>query len=92
MRGVGADNRLYGSSTRFNSVQFGFGVPLFFGSQKGKISAAKSLEQLANNSLNAGMQSLHNQIDIAYKTYLTALENVNYYETNALKNTDIILK
>jgi cobalt-zinc-cadmium resistance protein CzcA len=92
MRGVGADNRLYGSSTRFNSVQFGVGVPLFFGSQKGKISAAKSLEQLADNSLNAGMQSLHNQIDIAYKTYQTALENVNYYETNALKNTDIILK
>jgi cobalt-zinc-cadmium resistance protein CzcA len=38
------------------------------------------------------MQSLQNQIEIAYKTYLTALENVNYYESNALKNAETIIK
>ena len=33
MVGTGADNILYSSSKRFNSIQFGLGLPLFYGHQ-----------------------------------------------------------
>jgi len=41
MQGSGADNVIYTTSSRFQSVQVGLGIPLFFGSQKAKINASK---------------------------------------------------
>src|SRR5690606_16777955 len=49
MKGTGADNINYTGSTRFNSAQSGIGIPLFFGSQRAKISAAKTNELIAEN-------------------------------------------
>src|SRR6185503_10878866 len=37
MKGYGSDNKYYNTSTRFQSAQFGVGIPLFFGAQKAKI-------------------------------------------------------
>ena len=39
--GTGADNKIYNSSVRFNSVQVGIGIPIFARAQKAKINSAK---------------------------------------------------
>ena len=90
IQGTGADNVLYPKSTRFNAMQFGVGVPLFFFSQKGKIGAAKMLQQISENYYQLGMQTMKLEYQSAFKQYQTQLQTVKYFEDNALKNANTI--
>lgn len=92
MQGVGANNVTYTRSTRFNSFQFGIGVPIFFGSQKAKINAAKTLEMISENNLQIGLQSMKIEYEIAFKKYQNQSATVQYFEDTALKNANIITK
>ena len=92
MKGTGADNIFYNTSTRFNSIQFGLGVPLFFGSQKAKINSSKTLELISENNYQIGLQTLNAEYQTAFKQYQTQLQTVKYFEETALKNANIITK
>ena len=69
IKGMGADNVFYNSSTRFNSVQFGLGLPLFFGSQKAKINSSKTLELMSENNYQIGLKALDMEYQAAIKLY-----------------------
>jgi len=92
MKGTGADNLFYNTSTRFNSVQFGLGVPLFFGSQKAKIYSSKTFELISENNYQIGLQTLNAEYQTAFKQYQTQLQTVKYFEETALKNANTITK
>jgi cobalt-zinc-cadmium resistance protein CzcA len=92
MKGTGANNLFYNTSTRFNSVQFGLGVPLFFGSQKAKINSSKTLELISENNYQIGLQKLNAEYQTAFKQYQTQLQIVKYFEETALKNANTITK
>ena len=92
MQGIGANNVTYTRSTRFNSVQFGIGVPLFFGSQKAKINSAKTQEMISENNFQIGLQNMKIEYEVAFKKYQTQIETINYFETTALQNANIITK
>jgi len=92
MKGTGADNLFYNTSTRFNSVQFGLGVPLFFGSQKAKINSSKTFELISENNYQIGLQTLNAEYQTAFKQYQTQLQTVKYFEETALKNANTITK
>jgi cobalt-zinc-cadmium resistance protein CzcA len=91
MRGYGADQKLYNYSTRFQSIQAGVGLPIFFGSQKSKISALKINEQIAENNYRSGLNTLHSEYQQAYLNYIKNLQTISYYETTALKNAEIMI-
>ncbi len=84
--GVGADNILYPRSKRFQSIQGGVGIPLFFTASKSRIETLKihslAAEQLA---INANQQFMNNY-KIAYQRYVSARKKVNYYEETANQN------
>ena len=90
IQGTGADNVFYPKSARFNTFQFGVGVPLFFGAQKAKINSAKTLELMSENNYQLGLQTLKVEYQAAFKQYQTQLQTVKYFEDNALKNADLI--
>ena len=90
IRGTGADNRAYTSSDRFQAVQVGVGIPLFFGSQKAKINSARTLEMIAENNYLAGLQSFKNEYATAIKHYQMQQQTVSYYEKTALQNAALI--
>lgn len=90
IQGTGPDNVVYPKSYRFNSVQFGIGVPLFFFSQKGKIGAAKMQQQISENNYQFGLQSLKTEYESAFKQYQTNSETVKYFESTALQNANTI--
>ena len=92
IQGNGADNILYPSSARFNSFQFGIGVPIFFGSQKAKISSSKTLELISENNYQIGLQTLKSEYQTAFKQYQTQSATVKYFETTALQNANTITK
>lgn len=86
--GMGADNILYSSSKRFQSFQAGIGIPLFFGSQKAKISSLKVNEKMAENNISAGKALLELKYKKALQDFSSSTQIVNYYENKALKNAD----
>ncbi|MEO8762419.1 MAG: TolC family protein, partial [Bacteroidia bacterium] len=90
MWGTGADNVRYTGSTRFGSAQFGVGIPLFFGSQKSKINAAKTNGLIAENEYVQQQQILKAQMESAMVQYKSSLQTVNYFEQIGLPNAILI--
>ncbi|MBO9729609.1 MAG: CusA/CzcA family heavy metal efflux RND transporter [Chitinophaga sp.] len=91
MRGMGADDRVYTGSTRFQSAQVGVGIPLFFGAQKAKINAQKVNQEIAENNFQTGLQSVQLQYEEAGKQFEKGLQAVNYYEQTGLPNAETII-
>ena len=92
MRGTGSDNKLYSSATRFQALQVGVGIPLFFGAQRAKITAAKINQNIAENSYT---QELH-RLQMEYKSLIDQYQSnqsiIAYYESTALKNAALIFE
>lgn len=90
-RGTGADDKYYSASTRFQSVQVGVGIPIFFHAQKARISARKINQTLAENNYQAGVQQVQAQYDQALKQYYKTQQAVRYYEDSALQNAETVI-
>ena len=88
--GTGADNVVYDKATRFQSAQLGLGIPLFGGSQKAKIKAARIAESIAENDWQQSKKVIQQQFLNAQSLYEKSLERLNYYETTALPNASTI--
>jgi len=91
MRGEGADRQSYTTSTRFQSFQFGIGIPLFYGSQKASINASKMNENIANSNYKNTVNQLKNEYIKAQQHFIKNTQMVDYYETLALKNASTII-
>lgn len=92
MKGMGADNVLYGSSSRFSTAIVGVGIPLFSSSQKAKINASKAYERISENNYQQQSQVLETQYRSLLVQYQTNLQAVNYYEKTALPNAGLIIQ
>lgn len=92
IQGFGADEKFYTSSIRFQSIQFGIGIPLFFGGQNSNIEAMKINVQTSQNNYLFGLQTMKTQYQQAIQHYNKNLQTVNYYESTANNNADIIIK
>jgi cobalt-zinc-cadmium resistance protein CzcA len=90
IKGMGADNVLYGAGQRFSAVQLGIGIPIFARSQNNRIAGAKLNKQVAESNYQVGIQSLENAYLSANLQYQKNLETLKYYEEQALKNATVI--
>lgn len=81
LRGIGADDRFYGTSTRFQSVQVGLGIPLFFGYQHQKIQAARAQVKVQASGYDIRRQQVRQQWLSAWARYHNQRELVEYIET-----------
>jgi cobalt-zinc-cadmium resistance protein CzcA len=90
IRGTGADNVVYDGSTRFQSGQIGVGIPLFYGSQRAKIYASKSMLRLSDANYQWGKQQLSIEYKKAVSQYSNLAKAVAYYEQTGLKNAEQI--
>ena len=88
--GTGANDVVYDKSTRFQSAQFGLGIPLFGGSQKAKIAASKIAETIAENDFQKEKMLLEKHYQNAFSLYQSNLEKLDYFEKTALPNAKTI--
>ena len=88
--GNGADNIVYDRSSRFQSGQIGLGIPLFYGSRKSRINAARNFQQLNQSNYLIGKQQLDNEYKSAIAQYENLSRSVAYYEQTALNNSNLI--
>ncbi len=92
MQGTGADNRSYSASTRFQSVQFGLGLPLFFGAQKAQINASRINQYISDNAYQLEKKQIENQYESLLARYQSNISTVDYFENTALKNARVIFE
>ncbi len=91
-KGMGPDDKLYSATPQFHSVMVGVGIPIFSGGQKARIHASKVAESIAENDWHNTEFALEKKQKQLKQMYQTNLEIINRYETDELKNADIITK
>ena len=76
----------------FNGVfgQFGIALPLFNSSLNNKRKALEINTQIAQNNLNFEKLKLQNQYQNLLQEYQKSKTTIEYYETKALKNVDLV--
>lgn len=87
IQGNGADDILYTKKDRFNSVQFGLGIPLFFSSINSRLKASKRQELISENSYQEGKQKIKSQIQAAIRNFDSQKQAVEYFESNLLNSS-----
>jgi cobalt-zinc-cadmium resistance protein CzcA len=92
MQGSGSDNKTYTSSTRFQSVQLGLGIPLFFGAQKAKMNAAKINQSISENLYQLEKNALQNQYQRLLMQHQANTIALTYFENTGLKNAQLIFE
>lgn len=92
IRGIGADNIVYGSGHRFSAGMLGIGIPIFAGAQKARVNSSRAFERVSENNYQLQLQALETQYKTAVTQYMASLQSVAYFEKTALPNADLIVK
>jgi cobalt-zinc-cadmium resistance protein CzcA len=90
IKGTGADDKVYSSSSRFTAVQAGIAIPIFAKSQKAKVKAVKLSRSIAESNYSAGMQLLKTEYETAVLQYKKYQQTVAYFENNTLNTAKLI--
>jgi cobalt-zinc-cadmium resistance protein CzcA len=89
---VNGQNQYYGAGDRFQGVQAGISIPIFFKPYSSRIKAAKIEKQVAQSDFNLYETDLSNQFKKAYQDMLKDSKSLAYYQNSALPNANLILK
>jgi heavy metal efflux system protein len=91
MLGYGADGVLYNRSSRFQSVQAGIGIPLFYGAQHARLSASKIGGQLSEALYQETAAMLESSRKEAWLEYEKNRKMVALLESGSLSSAQLIL-
>lgn len=86
------NNELATTSNRFTGFQAGISIPLWLGPHNARIQAAKINTEISKSNYSLYEMNLKGQYVQAAQEYLKNKSSLNYYETSALPNADLILK
>jgi len=88
---VDGQEKYFDGSKRFQGFQVGIAVPLWFKPYNARIKAADIQGQSAQARYTASVISLQSQYTEAVQNYLKYKGALNYYESSALTNADLII-
>ncbi len=87
---INGQQLFFGSDKRFQGVNLGLSIPLFYGNYRSKIKSAEIQKSIADKNLEATKQQISSQLQQSYAAYLRQQKTVAYYEESALPNLKII--
>jgi cobalt-zinc-cadmium resistance protein CzcA len=90
--GNGADNIYYSKNQRFQSLQLGVGIPIFFSAQKASISASKTRLKYLENNYTATRKTFILNYQIAVNKYFNLKKSIELMEQGSLKNSYTTIK
>ena len=82
----------FSGSKRFQGVQLGLAIPLFYGSYRSKIKAAGINQQITEANAKLFESKLTGAYQQAVQEYSKNRETILYFQTSALPNATLILK
>lgn len=80
------------SSDRFTGFQVGISIPLWFAPHQGRLKAAEYNQQVAQSNYQYYLTTLKGQSEQAVQQYLQNKNSLEYYQSSALPNAELILK
>lgn len=92
MQNVNGQDVYFGGGKRFQGVQAGIAIPLFYRPYAAKIKAAKIEKQVAASQLELYRTNLKGEYSQAYQELQKNARSIDYYENSALPNAMLILK
>ena len=92
IQNTGGQDVYYGGGKRFQGVQAGITIPLFYKPYASRIKAAKLEREIAQSQLDLLETNLQGAYRQAYQEMLKNARSVDYYEKSALPNAALILK
>jgi cobalt-zinc-cadmium resistance protein CzcA len=90
IKGFGNDELFYTGSTRFQSVLFGVGIPVFFGAQKARAGGSAYQKKISENNYSFGLSALQNEYLLQITRCRNSSEILTYYENAGIKNANLI--
>jgi cobalt-zinc-cadmium resistance protein CzcA len=90
MRGTGADNVLYNSSSRFQSAQLKVGIPLWMGPARARVKAATLAKSMAENSFEQQSKEMQTKLRNTQILLNGDDATLQYFETEGLLNASLI--
>lgn len=92
IQNVNGVDRNFTGANRFQGVQAGVSIPLFFKPYAARVKSARIQKEVSQAQLQLYEKNLSSQYEQAYHQLLKNDRSVSYYETSALPNADLILK
>jgi len=92
LRGTGADDKIYDGSQRFTSGQLSIGIPIFFGTQRSRITAAKRQLAIVETGRVLRLQQLETERDAAFIRYESSKARLAFYEAHQLPQAKVIMQ
>ncbi|WP_367868350.1 CusA/CzcA family heavy metal efflux RND transporter [Pedobacter sp. WC2423] len=89
---INGQDRIFSAGKRFQGIQAGISIPIFYKPFAGRIKAAKIEKQIAQTEFSLFQTNLQTQYKQAEQDLLKNSHSVDYYEKNALPNVNLILK
>jgi cobalt-zinc-cadmium resistance protein CzcA len=89
---INGQDQYFGPGKRFQGIQAGISIPLFYKPFAGRIKAAKIEKQIAQHEFSLFQTNLQTQYKQAEQDLLKNSHSIDYYEKNALPNVNLILK
>jgi len=83
--------RTFGANDRFNGIQAGISIPLWFVPHNSKIKAAKINQKIAQTNAENYRKSLLGDYQALLEEYGKYSESVDYYEQQAIPEADMII-
>jgi cobalt-zinc-cadmium resistance protein CzcA len=83
--------RTFGTGDRFNGIQAGIAIPLWFSPYSSKAKAAKIKEQVANANAGYYTKSLQGNYQSLIDEYEKFRSSVDYYEKQAIPEANLII-
>ncbi|WP_017260358.1 CusA/CzcA family heavy metal efflux RND transporter [Pedobacter arcticus] len=87
---VNGQTVFFDGDKRFQGINVGLSVPLFYGAYRSKIKAAEIQKSIASKNTEAYENQLNSELKQAYTEYKQQQKNIRYYEESALKNAKVI--
>jgi cobalt-zinc-cadmium resistance protein CzcA len=92
MQNVNGQDVYFGGGKRFQGLQAGIAIPIFFKPFAARVKAAKIEKQVAESQLTLLQNNLQGEYKQAYQEMLKNARSIEYYEKSALPNAALILK
>lgn len=79
-------------ANRFQGLQIGVGIPLWFRPQVAKVKSAEAQRQAAQSFYDYQAKNFKGQLNELLQDYLKYRESLTYYQTSSLPNANLLLR
>ncbi len=91
IQNINGQDQYFGRDKHFQGFQIGLGIPLWFTPHVARAKAASFQEEASRKNAEYFETTLKGAYEQALQEYDKDLASLNYYETSALQNADLIL-